>query len=168
MCQTQSLQQLSHQLPQMTSAGASPLTGQHLSHEISPHAESSSRRAMQIGDFPPETTFPPRNVVRDDVNRLSPIQPTPQETEQPRVTVNSPPQLPSGTRRAIENIVQAHMERLHINAQAQQARKGVWESTAGSVPIPGLKIPNFSFPIFQRVSHLQHQLNRSCHRPVAT
>ena len=134
---------------QMTSAGASPLTGQHLSHEINPHAESSSRRAMQIGDFPPETTFPPKNVVRDYVNRPPPIQPTPQETEQPRVTVNSPPQLPSGTRRAIENIVQAHMERLHINAQAQQARKGVWESTAGSVPNPGPENPQFSFPIFQ-------------------
>ena len=134
---------------QMTSAGASPLTGQHLSHEINPHAESSSRRAMQIGDFPPETTFPPKNVVRDYVNRPPPIQPTPQETEQPRVTVNSPPQLPSGTRRAIENIVQAHMERLGINAQAQQARNGVWESTAGSVPNPGPENPQFSFPILQ-------------------
>ena len=60
--------------PQMTSAGAIPSTGQHLSHETDPHAESSSRNAMQIGDFPPETTFHPRNVSLDDVNRPSPIQ----------------------------------------------------------------------------------------------
>ena len=70
---------------------------------------------MQIGDFPPDTTFPPRNVVHDDVNRPSPIQTTQQETERPQVTMNSPPRLPSGTQRAIENIVQAHMERLGIN-----------------------------------------------------
>ena len=62
--------------PQMTSARASPFTGQHLSHETDPHAESSSRKAMQIGDFPPETTFHPRNADHD-VNRPSPIQATP-------------------------------------------------------------------------------------------
>ena len=74
---------------------------------------------MQIGDFPPETTFHPRNVDNDDVNQPSPIQATQQETERPRVTVNSPPRLPSGTQRAIENIVQAHMERLGINTRSQ-------------------------------------------------
>ena len=130
----------------MTSAGTSPSTGQHLSHETNPHAESSSRNAMQIGDFPPETTFHPRNVGHDDVNRPSPIQATQQETERPWVTVNSPPRLPSGTQRAIENIVQAHMERLGINARSQQASKGVWESTAGSVPNPGPETTQFSFP----------------------
>ena len=59
--------------PQMPSAGASPSTGQHLSHEANPHAESSSRNAMQIGDIPPQTTFHPRNVVHGDVNRPPPI-----------------------------------------------------------------------------------------------
>ena len=54
--------------PQMTSARASPSSGQHLSHETNPHAKSSSKNAMQLGDFPPETTFHPRNVVHDDVN----------------------------------------------------------------------------------------------------
>ena len=98
-------------ISQITSAGASPSTGQHLSHEANLHAESSSRNAMQIGDIPPQTTFHPRNVVHNDVNRPSQIQ----ETESPRVTIHSPPRLPSGTRRAIENIVQAHMERLGIN-----------------------------------------------------
>ena len=91
-------------IPQMTSAGASPSTGPHLSHEANTQAESSSRRAMQIGDFPPDTTFHPRNVGRDDVNRPPPIQPTPQEKEQPRVTVNLPPQLPSGTRRPLRTL----------------------------------------------------------------
>ena len=104
---------------------------------------------MQLGDFPPETTFHPRNVGHDDVNRPSPIQATPQETGRPRVIVNSPPQLPSGTQRAIENIVQAYMERLGINARSQEASKGVWESTAGSVPNPRPKNPQFSFLIFQ-------------------
>ena len=54
--------------PQRTSAGASSSFGQHLSHETNPHAEPSSRNAMQEGDFPPETTFPPRNVVHTDVH----------------------------------------------------------------------------------------------------
>ena len=49
--------------PQMTSAGASPSTGQHPSHEANPHAESSSRNAMHIGDIPPKTTLYPGNVV---------------------------------------------------------------------------------------------------------
>ena len=133
----------------MTSAGVPPSTGQHLSHETNPHAESSSRNAMQIGDFPPETIFHPRNVGHHDVNRPPPIQATPQETGRPRVIVNSPLRLPSGTQRAIENIVQAHMEQLGINARSQQANKGIWESTAGSVPNPGPENPQFSFLIFQ-------------------
>ena len=131
--------------PQMTSTGASPSTGQHLSHEVNPHAESSSRDAMHTGDIPPKTTFHPKNVVYDDVHRPPSIQ----ETERPRVTVNSHPRLPSGTQRAIENIVQAHMERLGINTRSQQASQGVWGSTAGNVPNPGLENPQFSFPIFQ-------------------
>ena len=62
------------------------------------------------------------------------------------MTVNSPLRLPSGTQRAIENIVQAHMERLGINARSQQESKNVWESTAGNVPNPGLESTQFSFP----------------------
>ena len=62
------------------------------------------------------------------------------------MTVNSPPRLPSGTQRAIENIVQAHMERTGINARSQQASQGMWESTAGSVPNPGPETTQFSFP----------------------
>ena len=101
---------------------------------------------MQIDDFPLGTTFHPRNVGDDDVNRPSPIQATQQETERPRVTLNSPPRLPSGTQRAIENIFQAQMERLGINARSQQASQGVWESMAGSVPNPGPETTQFSFP----------------------
>ena len=149
--------------PQMTSAGASPSTGQHLSHEVNPHAKLSSRNAMRIGDIPPKITFHPGNVAYDDVHRPPPIQ----ETERPQGTVNSPPWLPSGTQRAIENIVQAHMERLGINTQSQQASQGVWESTAGNVPNPGPKNPQFSFPIFQEGCSIwqPNQLVRSLRRP---
>ena len=133
----------------MTSAEVPPSTGQPLSQGIDPQMKSSSRDAVQIGDFPPETTFHLRNVGHDDVNRPPPIQAAPQEMRKPRVVVNSPPRLPSGTQRAIENIVQAHMEQLGINVRSQQAKEGVWESTAGNVPKPGPENPQFSFPIFQ-------------------
>ena len=131
--------------PQMTLAGASSSFGQHQLHENNPHAESSSRNAVQEGNFPPETTFPPRNVVHIDVNR-SPLN---QETERPRVVVDRPPRLPSGTQRAIENIVRAHMEQLGVNVRPQQANESMWESTAGNNPNSGPKNSQFSFPIFQ-------------------
>ena len=38
------------------------------------------------------------------------------------------------------------MERLGINARSQQARKDIWENTAGSVPNPGAETTQFSFP----------------------
>ena len=79
--------------PQMTSIGAFPSAGQHLSHEANPHAESSSRNAMHIGEIPPKTTFHPRNVVYDDVHQ--PL--LTQEMERPWVIVNSPPRLPTNT-----------------------------------------------------------------------
>ena len=63
--------------------------------------------------------------------------------------VNSPPRLPSGTQKAIENIVQAHMERLGINARSQQASQGMRESMAGNVPNPGPETSQFSFPRMQ-------------------
>ena len=107
--------------PQMTSARASSSFGQHQLHENNPHAESSSRNAVQEGNFPPKTTFHPRNVVHIDVNR-SPLN---QETERPRVVVDRPPRLPSGTQRAIENIVRAYMEQLGVNVKPQQANEGM-------------------------------------------
>ena len=131
--------------PQMTSAGASSSFGQHLSHEVNPHAESASRNAMHIGDVPPKTTFHPGNVVYDDVHQLPPIQ----ETERPWVVVDRPPRLPSGTQRAIEDIVQAHMKQLGVNVRPQQANEGMWESTAGNNPNPSPENSQFSFPIFQ-------------------
>ena len=92
--------------------------------EPNPQVMTSSQMAEQSGENAAPTLFgipgkiiPPyhqRNAVDDDVNRPPPIQ----KTERLRVTVNSPPQLPSGTQRAIENIKQAHMERLGINAQS--------------------------------------------------
>ena len=86
-----------------------------------------------------------RDVVNDDVGRPSQAQ----ETERPRVIVNSPPKLPSGTQKAIENIVQAHMERLGINARSQQEYQGERESMAGNVPNPGPENSQFSFPRMQ-------------------
>ena len=99
---------------------------------------------MHIGDPPPKTTFHPGNVVYDDVH-----QPPTQETERPRVVVDRPPRLPSGTQHAIENIVRAHMEQLGVNVRPQQANEGMWESTARNNPNPGLENSQFSFPIFQ-------------------
>ena len=69
--------------------------------------------------------------------------------EQPRVTVNSPPQFPSGTQRAIENIVQAHLEQLGINVRSPQTKEDERGSTAGNIPNPGPENPQFSFPILQ-------------------
>ena len=68
----------------------------------------------------------------DDVH-----QPPTQETERSRVVVDRPPRLPSGTQRAIENIVRAHMEQLAVNVRPQQANEGMWESTAWNNPHPG-------------------------------
>ena len=100
---------------------------------------------MHIGDTPLKTTFHPGNVVYDDVHHP----PLVQETEKARVIVNSPPRLPSSTQKAIENIVQAHMERLGINARSQQASQGERESMAGNVPNSGPETSQFSFPRMQ-------------------
>ena len=141
--------------PQMTSAGASSSFGQYLSHEPNPQVMILSQMAKQSGENAaptlfgiPGTVITPyhqRNAVDDDVHQPPPIQ----ETERPRVVANSPQRLPSGTQRAIENIVQAHMEWLGINARSQQASQGVRESMAGNVPNPGPKTSQFSFPRMQ-------------------
>ena len=93
--------------------------------EPNPQVMTSSQMAEQSGEKAVPTLFgipsqiiPPydqRNAVDEDANRPS----MSQETKRPRVIVNSPPKLPSGTQKAIKNIVQAHMERLGINAQSQ-------------------------------------------------
>ena len=111
-------------------------------------AEQSRERAVPTLFGIPGQVIPPyiqRDVVNDDVNRPSQAQ----ETERPRVIVNSPPKLPSGTQKAIENIVQAHMERLGINARSQQEYQGERESMAGNVPNPGPETSQFSFPRMQ-------------------
>ena len=123
--------------------------------EPNPQAMTSSQMTEQSGEKVVPTLFgipgqiiPPydqRNAVNDDADRPSQTQ----ETEGPRVIVNSPPKLPSGTQKAIENIVQAHMERLGINARSQQASQGERESMAGNVPNPGPETSQFSFPRMQ-------------------
>ena len=67
-------------------------------------AEQSGEKAVPTLFAIPGQIIPPydqRNVVDEDANRPS----MSQETERPRVVVNSPPKLPSGTQKAIENIV---------------------------------------------------------------
>ena len=113
---------------------------------------TSSQMAEQSGEKAAPTLFgipgkiiPPyhqRNTVDDDANRPSQTQ----EMERPRVIVNSPPKLPSGTQKAIENIVQAHMERLGINARSQQENQGERESMAGNVPNLGPETSQFFLP----------------------
>ena len=93
--------------------------------EPNPQVMTSSQMAEQSGEKAVPTLFgipgqiiPPydqRNAVDEEANRPS----MSQETERPWVIVNSPPKLPSGIQKAIENIVQAHMERLGINAGSQ-------------------------------------------------
>ena len=123
--------------------------------EPNPQVMTSSQMAEQSGEKAVPTLFgipgqiiPPydqRNAGKDDVHQPPPIQ----ETERPRRTVNTPPRLPSGTQSAIENIAQAHMERLGINARSQQASQGERESTSGNIPNPRPETSQFSFPRMQ-------------------
>ena len=82
-----------------------------------------------------------------DANRHPTIRPMPQGES--RVVVEHPPQLPSGTLRAIERIVQAQMEQMGVNVRPHEANvrgQNVHESTAGNVPNPGPEIAQSSFP----------------------
>ena len=135
--------------------------------EPHPQVMTSSQMAQQSGEKAVPTLFgipgriiPPydsRNAVNDEADKPSQAQ----ETERPRVIVNSPPKLPSGTQKAIENIVQAHMERLGINARSQQERIKVREKVwLGMYPIPGQKPLNFPFRGCKTMLHL-HQGNKS-------
>ena len=161
--------------PHMTSAGASSSFGQHLSHEPNPQVMTSSQMAEQSGENAaptlfgiPGTIIPPyhqRNAVDDDMHQPPPMQ----ETERPRVVVNRPPQLPSGTQRAIENIVRAHMEQLGVNVRPQQANEGMWESTAGNNPnLSPEKLAIFVPYLPGRCSISSTKSTGLCHRPVAT
>ena len=123
--------------------------------EPHPQGMTSSQMAEQSGEKAVPTFFgipgqiiPPydqRTAMNDDAERPSQTQ----KTEGPQVIVNSPPKLPSGTQKAIENIVQAHMERLGIKAQSQQPSHGERESTAGNVLNLRQKNSQFSFPRMQ-------------------
>ena len=123
--------------------------------EPHPQGMTSSQMAEQSGEKAAPTLFgipgqiiPPynqRTAVNDDAERPSQTQ----KTEGPRVIVNSPPKLPSGTQKAIENIVQAHMERLGINARSQQMNQGERESMAENVPNLRPENSQFSFPRMQ-------------------
>ena len=134
-----------------------PMRGRNFSEiwvdidEPHPQVMTSSQMAEQSGEKAVSTLFgipgqvvPPydqRNAGDEETNRPS----MSQETERPRMIVNSPPKLPSGTQKAIENIVQAHMERLGINAQSQQENQGERESMAGNESNPKPETSQFSF-----------------------
>ena len=115
-------------------------------HEPTPHADPSSQFAAQIGSFVPPSAAPHGNADVSDVNRPPTVQEMSQETVRPRVIVDRAPRLPSGTQRAIENIVQAHLERLGINEKPNERHESVTESTAGNVPNPGPESSRFTFP----------------------
>ena len=120
--------------------------------EPNPQVMTSSQMAEQSGEKAAPTLFgipgqiiPPydqRNAANDGTNRPT----MPQEPEEPRVIVNTPPRLPSGTQRAIENVVRAHMEQLGINVRSQQANEDMRESMAGNNPNPESETTQFTFP----------------------
>ena len=103
-------------------------------HENNPQATTSSQNAVQVGEW----------------NRTPMIHTG--DTDTHRVVVDRPPMLPSGTQKAIERIVQAHLERIGINAGRQEAEEKSRTpigSTARNLPNPGPKTSQFSFPRMQ-------------------
>ena len=131
----------------MTSATASTEATVSAGVAANPHAASSSQNAQQTGLFPPPATPHVRDAGIGDANRPNTIRPMP--SGESRVIVDNPPQLPSGTQRAIERIVQAHMERMGVNPrphEEQVREQNVLESTAGNMQNTGPEIAQFSFP----------------------
>ena len=115
----------------MASASASISVGHQLLHVTKPQLVTSSQFAMQSGEM----------------NRPPTIHNEPQSTR--RVVVENPPQLPSGTQRAIERIVQAYMERMGVHAGPHEANvrgETVVTSTARNVYNLGPESTQFSFP----------------------
>ena len=158
--------------PQMTSAGASSSFGQHLSHEPNPQVMTSSQVAEQSGENAaptlfgiPGTIIPPyheRNAVDDDVHQPPPIQ----ETERPRVIVNSPPRLPSGTQKAQ---LRTSSERTWSSwvsmSDPNRLMKACGKVRLGIIQIPVQKTRNFRSLSSRKVQHQQHQVNRSLPPP---
>ena len=127
----------------------SALTGSSTSAEqaVNLNAAISSQFAAQTSTFPPPATSYTRDAGIGDANRPPTIRSM--LSGESRVIVDTPPQLPSGTQRAIERIVQTHMERLgvHIGPHEDGARGlNVLESKAGNVPNLRPEIAQFSFP----------------------
>ena len=81
------------------------------------------------------------------MNRPPTIHHEPQSAR--RVVVGNPPQLPSGTQRMIERIVQVHMERMGVHAGLHEANvrgEAAVTNMAKKVHNPGLESTQFSFP----------------------
>ena len=127
----------------------SALTGSSTSAEqaVNLNAAISSQFAAQTSTFPPPATSYTRDAGIGDANRPPTIRSM--LSGESRVIVDTPPQLPSGTQRAIERIVQTHMERLGVhNGPHEDGARGlnVLESKAGNVPNLRPEIAQFSFP----------------------
>ena len=103
-----------------TSDDASTSEDRHPLHVPTPHATPSSQFAVNTGSFVPPPAPPQGNAGLSDVNRPPTVQPMSHESGESRVIVGRTPRLPSGTQRAIENIVQAHLDRLGINEKPNE------------------------------------------------
>ena len=95
----------------------------------------------------PQATSSQDAMRTGSMNHPPMIHEAPQSTR--RVIVSNPPQLPSGIQRAIERIVQAHMERVGIHAGSpMEYNRGetATVSTARNITNPGPENSQFSFP----------------------
>ena len=102
-------------------------------------ASSSSQNAMQTGELNRTPTVHMEN------------------TGTHRVVMNHPPSLPSGTQRAIENIVKAHLEKIGYQQRNQGAEMTVGTlsgSTAGNVLNSRPEISYFLFRGCKTMLHL--------------
>ena len=95
----------------------------------------------------PQATSSQDAMRTGSMNHPPMIHEAPQSTR--RVIVSNPPQLPSGIQRAVERIVQAHMERVGIHAGSpMEYNRGetATVSTARNITNPGPENSQFSFP----------------------
>ena len=116
---------------------ASTLEGHHPLHEHQ-HA-TPSQFVVKTGSFVPPPAPPQGNVGVSDVNRPPTVQSMSQGLGESRVIVDCAPRLPSGTQRAIKNIVQVHLDRLGIN-ESPNDTKLCWKVRLGMCLIPDPKL----------------------------
>ena len=113
-----------------------------------PNAASTSYSADPRQSYTPHVATSTQYAMQSSkMNRPPTVHHEPQSAR--RVVVGNPPQLPSGTQRAIERIVQVHMERMGVHAGPHEANvrgEAAVTSTARNVHNPGPESTQFSFP----------------------